>query len=153
MNDVTVQTHRINAMGDQAIQNVRALETMLMDLPQIPIVTNHVFHAGMYARTVMIPAGSMLTGALIKIATLLIVQGEALVYTDAGTITLCGYNVVPASAGRKQAFYAIQDTHLTMILTTSADTVEKVESEFTDETELLVTRRSVKHQPPVIKGE
>jgi hypothetical protein len=112
---------------------VKQLESQLALLPQIELVTDHVIHAGMYARSIRIPAGAAITGALIKRATLLIVSGDVTVSGGAEPFRMTGYNIVPASAGRKTAWYAHTDTDLTMIFPTSARTVEDAEREFTDE--------------------
>lgn len=123
-----------------AVTRVRRLESAARQLPQVPISTTHALHAGLYARTVMVPAGVVLTGALIKIATLLIVSGDALVTIAGGSLRLTGYHVLTAAAGRKNAFAALADTHLTMLFATAAATVEEAEAEFTDETGLLLSR-------------
>lgn len=125
-------------MSDQAIAKVRAFEdASLGRLPQIEIATDHVIHGGMYARTIMIPKGTILTGALIKLATLLIVSGDADVYIGGEAVKLRGYNVLPASAGRKQLLVTHTDTRTTMIFPTTATTVEEAERQFTDEYEKL----------------
>lgn len=126
------------AMSRVAIGKVRAFEDASLErLPQIEIATEHVIHGGMYARTIMIPKGTILTGALIKLATLLIVSGDADVYIGGEAIELRGYSVLPASAGRKQLFVTGTDTHLTMIFPTTAKTVAEAERQFTDEYEKL----------------
>ena len=128
-------------MSAAAIDRVRQLESFALALPQVAIGTDHVFHAGVYARTIKVPAGVMITGVLIKIPTLLIVQGDAIVHVEGGPRELHGYNVVPAGAGRKQAFVALTDTHLTMIFATDAVDVDTAERAFTDELDKLMTRR------------
>lgn len=129
------------AMSNTAIGKVRALETAALALPQVEIQTDHVLHAGVYTRTVMVPAGVVITGVLVKIPTVVIVAGEAIVYGEQGAMPLSGYTVLQAAAGRKQAFVAVTDIHITMTFATSAQTVEEAEAEFTDETDLLVSRR------------
>lgn len=131
----------IQSMDAASIAKVYEIESLALAMPQVDIATQHVFHAGMYARTIMIPAGVMLTGALIKIATMLIVQGDAIVYIGDRSIELKGYHVVPASAGRKQAFVAMADTYLTMIFPTDATEIADAEDEFTDEADMLMSRR------------
>ena len=42
---------------------VRALEAQVQALPQVQIPTDHVIHAGLYARTIRIPVDVILTGA------------------------------------------------------------------------------------------
>lgn len=131
---------RIPAMSETAINNVRKLEELVLKAPQTKIATDHLFHAGLYARTITIPAETVLTGALIEIATVLIVQGRCIVYIGDESKELHGYHILAASAGRKQAFIAIDDTHLTMLFATDARTVEEAEDWFTDEAHLLFSR-------------
>ena len=135
----------IPAMSAQAIRAVRALEERVLSLPQVKIETRHVLHAGMYARTVCVPAGVLITGAHITIPTLLIVSGHATLFIGGEDVELKGYAVVPASAGRKQAIYAHADTLLTMLFPTAARTVEEAEQEFTDEPERLCSRGAPNH--------
>ena len=135
----------IPAMSAQAIRAVRALEERVLALPQVPIETRHVLHAGMYARTICVPAGVLVTGVLIRIPTLLIVSGHATVFIGGEDVELTGYAVIPASAGRKQVIYAHRDTLLTMLFPTAARTVEEAEEEFTDEPERLGSRRAPNH--------
>lgn len=125
--------------GDVA--KVGRLQSCLRDMDQVPITTFHHFHAGMYARTIRIPKGVVITGALIRIPTILIVSGHATVFIGGDSIELHGYHVIPGSAGRKQAFLAHEDTDLTMLFPTEARTVEEAEAQFTDETELLMSRQ------------
>lgn len=140
MNDIIATHYGIPAMSPAAIDKVRQLEAQALTLPQVDIPTRHVIHGGMYARTIRIPAGVLLTGALIKIPTVLIFSGRASVFLDGETVEISGYHVLPASAGRKQAFLAHEDTELTMLFPTAATTVEEAESQFTDEAHLLFSR-------------
>jgi hypothetical protein len=137
----------IPALTPEALDTVRRLERVAREQPQVPIETQHVFHAGMYARTVMIPAGHMITGALIKIPTILIISGDAILYGSEGSTEASGYTVFSASAGRKQAMVALTDTYLTMLFPTEAKTVDEAERAFTDEYDLLVTRKDAPCQP------
>ncbi|WP_334157911.1 hypothetical protein [Oryzomicrobium sp.] len=130
-------TPSIPAMSTQAIERVRALESAVRELPQAEIATGHVIHGGLYARTIRIPAGVVLTGVLIKIPTVVIVNGDVLVATEGEPMHLVGYHVLPASAGRKQAFIANADTDLTMIFPSRAEDVATAEGEFTDEADQL----------------
>jgi hypothetical protein len=139
-------------MAAQAVAKVFGLEAQLALLPQVAIVTRHVIHAGMYARTITIPAGAALTGALIKRATLLVISGHVRLYGGVLADEVKGRNVVlPASAGRKTAWYAHEDTEVTMLFPTNATTVEDAEREFTDETDSLMSHREANHV--VITGE
>jgi hypothetical protein len=144
----------IQPMSSDAVARVAELEQRILALPQVEIHTQHILHAGMYSRTITIPAGVVLTGALIKRATLVIVSGDVLVSRgDAEGLRITGTEVLLASAGRKQAFVAYADTTVTMIFPTSAATVEEAEVEFTDDTELLFSRRDPNLNTIIITGE
>lgn len=135
----------VPAMSDKAIEAAREFEALCLQQEQVPIVTDHVLHGGMYARTILIPGGTVLTGALIKLPTMLVLHGDARVFVGDGTVDLVGYNVVPASKGRKQIFLARSDTFLTMVFPTQAKTIEEAEEEFTDEAALLLSRHGENH--------
>ena len=153
MSSLVAQGNRIPAMSSGAIASVRKLEAALLQAPQAEVKTLHVIHGGMYSRTIKIPRNGLLTGALIKIQTTLIVNGHVTVYLDGDAVELIGYNVLPASAGRKQAFFAHDETDLTMIFPTSAKSVQEAEAEFTDETDLLVSRQDEGSNTIIITGE
>ena len=132
---------RIRAMAPEAIDKVRQLEAITRELPQVEIATDHVLHGGMYARTICIPAGVLLTGVFIRVPTLLAFDGHATVNAGDEATTLTGYHVLAASAHRRQAFLAHEDTRLTMVFATQAKTVAEAEDEFTDEAHLLFSRK------------
>lgn len=153
MNNLAVTDNRILSTPAAGIENVRKLEDMFRDAEQVKINTNHILHGGMYSRTIKIPSGTVLAGAMIKIGTILISQGEVLVYIGDKTIKLDGYNVFAASANRKQAYFAISDVYLTTVFPTRAKTIEDAEEEFTDEANLLLSRIQQDTNTAVITGE
>ena len=128
-------------MSESARAQVKAFETCVLNAPQTDMITKHVIHAGMYVRTIMLPAGHVLTGAHIKIPTIVTVCGDVDVFTGESVMGLRGYHVLPAQEGRKQAFYAHTDTYISMAFPTQASTVEDAEVEFTDEHAALMSRR------------
>lgn len=153
MNNLVISKDAIPEMTQEMIDKVRQLENITIDMPQIDIQTEHTLHGGMYARTILIPAGTLLTGVLIKIPTTLIAYGEATVYMGDKVKDISGYNVIAASANRKQAFWAKTDTYLTMIFPTVSQTVEDAEHEFTDEFHLLLSHLHDESNKVVITGE
>jgi hypothetical protein len=134
-------TTYLPVMGQSEVNSVRELEHAALALPQVHIPTDHVFHAGMYARTIKIPAGVVLTGAQIKIPTILIISGDTLIFGENGPMRYAGYHVALGQCGRKQAFYALRDTYLTMLFPTYATTADEAERQFTDEYEKLFSRK------------
>ena len=99
-----------------------------------------------------IPQGIMITGALIKVPTLLIIEGDALVWTGEERVLLDGYNIIPAHANRKQVFVARTDVLLTMIFKTEATTIEQAEEEFTDDFARLLSRQEGNKNFTIITG-
>lgn len=125
----------------ETLAMMEELQEWNLKRPQVRIDVVHKFHAGTYSRTMRVPAGVLLTAALVKIPTLLIISGKCRVLTEGGYINFDGYYVIEAPAGRKMACLAFTDTWATMIFATKATTVEEAEREFTDEHELLFSRR------------
>lgn len=132
---------RLTGMPDPA--SVRALESALLGLPQVDLQTQHLVHGGLYARTILIPAGTVLTGALTNMDNVCVVSGDITVTTDGGVQRLTGFHVIGAKAGAKRAGVAHADTWWTTLIPTDglAD-VGEIEAVMTDEVDALQTRRA-----------
>lgn len=153
MHNLIATDNIIPSMSEMAINSVRQLEFYTLKAPQTEIPTSHIFHAGVYARTIVIPKDVILTGALIKRSTLLVMSGDVVVYIGDEAKEMIGNHVFAASANRKQAFVARTDTYLTMIFATDAMTVDDAEEEFTDEFERLSSRSAHAINTIIITGE
>lgn len=134
---------------------VRRMEDMLLQMPQINLHTEQLVHGGMAARTIFIPAGTVLTGALTNIDNLCVAFGDITVTTDDGPTRLTGFNVVPALAGAKRAGVAHADTWWVTIHRTDLTDLEAIEEEMTGEADRLQTRTlALGHDSkPMIEGE
>lgn len=131
----------LHAVSASQMKKIRRLEDAAMQQEQVQIETMHSFHAGMYTRTITIPAGVLVSGALMKIATILIVSGEVTLFNGVVSVRLSGYNVLEGMPGRKSVFLAHTDTSMSMVFPTQAKTVDEAEQEFTEEFEKLLSRR------------
>lgn len=131
------------ALAEEPLRRVREFERELLKHPQVLSKVRHAFHAGVYARSMLLPQGMVLTGALMKIPTLLIVSGELQVFNGEHAERFSGYNVIRGAAGRKALMLAITDVNMTMLFATQAATVDEAEREFTDEYESLQSRKGV----------
>ena len=148
-----VSAPRLPPMSAEAVEKVRRLEEVTGRCPQVQVDTQHLLHAGVYARTIRLPAGVVLTGVLIKVATVVIVSGRCTVFVGDEAVELSGYNVLPGGAGRKQVFLTHTDTDLTMLFPTDAQSVDQAEAEFTDETDSLMSRQHTDQNQILITGE
>lgn len=139
---VAVRSMVLPATPPAAMRAVCAFEELsLAHCEQVEIPTDQLLHAGMYVRTIQMEPGVVLTGALMKLATVLIIYGRVKMLAGDGWVELSGYNVIAASAGCKQVFEAIERTWITMAFPTAAKTAEQAEAEFTDDAERLQSRR------------
>ncbi len=141
MNALVTPLAMLPATTPELLAKIDALQAELVGHEPVNVPTQHVIHAGIYARTIMVPKGMVFTSVLIKRATLVIMTGSAAVLAGDEWLELMGYNVIPASSGRKQVFVSYSPVIITMAFPTQARTVEEAEAEFTDEVVSLLSRR------------
>lgn len=123
------------------LERLTAAQAKLDKWEQVAIKTDHVLHAGMYSRTVTLPPGTAIIGVLVKVPTLVITVGSGAVMVGDQWITINGYNVIPGSALRKQAFVSDGALIVTMVFPTDTKTVAEAEAAFTDEVDGLLSHR------------
>ena len=119
---------------------VRKLEEALLQAPQAELVTTHHLNGGMYARTVYMDAGSVMTGALHKTDHLNIVFGDVSVTTDTGVQRLIGHHVLETKAGMKRALFAHAATAWTTVCKTDKTVLEEIEEDVVEGAGKLLTR-------------
>ena len=124
----------------QTISAVKKLEDEILKAPQVDLETQHCLSGGMYARTITIRAGTVLTGATHKTDHVNIVSGDISVTTDEGVKRFTGYHVLPTKAGSKRAGYAHIDTMWTTVCKTDLVCIEDIEDELVEERANLQTR-------------
>lgn len=121
---------------------VERLETAILSLPQTDLRTAHALSGQVYARTIHIPAGTVLTGATHKKDHVNIVCGDITVTTDNGPVRFAGYHVIPTKAGSKRAGVAHADTVWTTLCHTALDDIDAIEDELVEESTQLQTRQA-----------
>jgi len=86
--------------------SVEQLEELILQIPQVDIPTLHRFLPGVYERTIIIPPGTVLTGAEHKTDyRIRLTQGTISVNTDDGMLTLTAPCEFEAKAGLKRVGY------------------------------------------------
>ncbi len=133
----------LKPLDSSALASTREIEGALADMPQLDLQTDHLLHAGMYARTLHMPAGAIVTGALTRCDTVLVIQGHCWLHTGSDAIEVNGYRVLSGLAGRKSICRTLTDTKATMLFPTQATSVAEAEAEFTDEADRLMSRRAL----------
>jgi hypothetical protein len=151
--DVVPVHTRLAPTNQQAIEKVEQFCDELLKLPQIPFVTEHMLHGGIYTRTIRLPAFTAIVAVLIKVPTSLIFAGEADIYTNGELVRVNGYSVLPGSAMRKVAAVTYSPFAVSMMFATTAKTVEEAEKEFTDEFDLLVPLSEADRHLILVTGE
>lgn len=131
----------VPATTPEAREILSAIEAKMRTMPQIEPKTEHILHGGMYARTVRLDAGVVIVSVLIKVPTILTVNGKCRVFAGDSQYDFDGYSVIPASAGRKMMYATLAPTEITMVFPSKAKTVEEAEREFTDESDGLLSRQ------------
>lgn len=90
------------------------LEAELLKCPQVEMPVAHDFCDGLYARTMHIPAGTILTGAIHKRESFFLVRrGDLIVTTPQGPVTLRPGDMSVTGAGTKRAGIALTDVVVT----------------------------------------
>jgi hypothetical protein len=120
---------------------VESLERAMRDLPQVDIPVQHGFGPGFYARTITIPADTLLTGEVHATEHIFMVtRGDITITTDTGTVRVQAPYQAICKAGGKRAGY------------THAETV-CVNIHITPETDLAKLRASLIEAPALAAPE
>lgn len=97
-----------------SILSILALEHEILKYPQTELPLKHDFVDGVYARSMFIPAGTVLTGAVHTRDCFTVIRyGEMMIYTEEGMQRVKAGDMLPSKAGIKRAGLAIQDTYIT----------------------------------------
>jgi len=105
-------------MGEVAIKPehipIYRLEQAIRTLPPVEMPVDNDFCHGVYARTVHIPAGTILTGAIHKDECFFVVRsGTILITTDTDPVKVSGGYMSITKPGTKRVGLALEDTVVT----------------------------------------
>ena len=127
-------------VGMPDVESVRALEELMLTLPQVVMEPHTLTHGKVSARAVLIPAGTVLTGAQTNLDNVCIVLGDITVTTDAGPQRITGFGMLPANRGAKRVGQAHADTWWICVHHTELTDPRAIEDEMTDESASLQNR-------------
>lgn len=121
---------------------VAALEAAILQHPaQIHLNAEHLVHGQMYARTMFIPAGTVVTGAKVNTDNVCVMYGDITVTTAEGPKRFTGFHVIPSPAGHKRAVVAHADTYWVAVFRTNLTEIADIEDSLTDESARLMSRK------------
>jgi hypothetical protein len=111
-------------------EKIFKFENFLLSIDGLKIEPIHSFAKGIYARQILIPKGTFVTGFIHKHEGLNIVSyGKMSVVSDEGFYIVEGPCTMVSKSGIKKAGYAIEDTLWTTIHATDETDIEKLEQE------------------------
>ncbi len=118
-------------MSELAVRDsILALEKAMLEQPQVEIEPTHYFADGIYAREIVIPAGTLLTGKIHKTRHLNIVsKGKIAVVTEWGQKIIEAPFTFVAEPGTKRVGVALEDTVWTTIHASEETDLVKLEDE------------------------
>jgi hypothetical protein len=112
---------------------VTRLEEEMLKLPQVELRVEHTFAAGLYARTLYIPSGVTLTGAIYFEETMNFLHKGKLVMldTDGVSATIEGPLVVVGPPWVKRVAHALEDSVWTTMFKTENKDPDAIIAKFT----------------------
>lgn len=141
------------AMTNKDIEIAQSVEDEISVYEEYALETHHNMHGGIYSRTMMLKKGDIVSGVIIKVPTTMVVSGHVKILLGSEVMELKGYNVLSASANRKQVVTALEDTYISMILKSDAQKQWDAEDDFTDEGDKLMSRQSYSINKINVSGE
>jgi len=107
------------------------LEKDLAQMPQVEIPVEHLFGKSCYARTIRIPAGTLIVGKIHKFETIHIIsQGDITFLSHDGAKRVQAPHLLTGTPGVKRVGFAHTDTVWTTIHGTDKTNVDEIEEEF-----------------------
>lgn len=122
----------MNAVREAIRDGIQRLEDNLKQGPTIDpeLLTSHHFAPGVYARALIIPKGSELTGKIHKTEHLNIVAaGKIRVVSEEGAREVTAPDIFVSMPGIKRAGHALENTVWITIHVTDETDLEKIEDE------------------------
>ena len=153
MSALTAPVYALTPPSPALLDQIFQASDVIRQFPQVEVITEHLLHGGMYARTIRREPGIVAVGSIILRATVLIVNGSCSMMVEDRRIDLTGYNVLPGLPGRKSFSLTHGPVEMTMIFPTAATTVEEAENEIFGEADQLMSRKDGSKDQIKITGQ
>lgn len=111
-------------------EQINALQSEMVNMPQAELKTDHYFSGGMYCRRVFRSAGTLIVGKIHKEDHLFMcASGQIMAWTENGMKTLNAGDVVESKAGTKRVTLALTDAIGITIHKTNEKDLEIIEKQ------------------------
>ena len=99
-------------LSDPSVRHkIEALESEFLKLPQVEIPVTHRYAGGIYAREIVIPKDTILTGRIYKEDHFdIMVSGDISVSSEDGLKRLQGFHILEGKRGKKRAGFTREET-------------------------------------------
>ncbi len=117
----------MGAIQETTREKVNRLEDALRSVPQVDCPIRHHFAPGIYAREITIPKGTVLTGAVHKQESLVVLSaGRLRLVVDGGTVEISAPHTMTCKPGAKNAALALEDSVWTNFFATDETDTDKL---------------------------
>jgi hypothetical protein len=154
-------------MNDLLLNNVptrEQIERLQMEMSAMPrselqlaadaMQTEHYFHAGMYARKLTRPAGTLIVGKVHKKDHFfLCAKGEIIAWSEKGMVHLYAGDIIESKPGTKRVTLAVTDAIGITLHKTDKTDLDEIEKEMIESDDLALFDSSNKMKTLEIKGE
>lgn len=114
---------------------VLAIERRVQQMDQVDCPVRHYFIPGMYAREIRIPAGTVLTGAVHKHESIVVLSaGRLVLATENGPLEVAAPFTMICHPGAKNLATALEDSVWTNFFVTDETDLDKLVEELTEST-------------------
>ena len=118
---------------------VLELESVMREMPQEPLRTQHYFADSMYARELFQPAGVVVVGKVHKKEHFLIItKGRLRIVMDDVMREHVAPAVIVSKVGTKRALYAMEDSAYLTVHRSKKRNLDKLEAELVEEDKLAL---------------
>jgi hypothetical protein len=127
----------LEALHQPSRETILKLQAEMAKLPQIALDTQHFFVKGMYARQIIIPAGTTLIGKVHKSEHFfMLLKGDMTLWTEEGMRRVQAPYVACAKPGIKRVGFAHEDSVCINVHATDSTDLAVVEDELVEKEEL-----------------
>lgn len=105
-----------------------AIEKVMLSLPQVELPVSHHFTGGVYTRTITVPAGVWMTGAVHRMPNMnFLLKGRVTIITENGPVELSAPAILPSPAGTKRFGFVHEEMVWSTVLGTELTDPEEIE--------------------------